>query len=81
MHACSLQYLECLRNCKLHARLREAHERMRSLFPLSEHLWTEWVNDELSQVKDADDVDWIQALFAKATQDYLSVNLWCSYLE
>lgn len=75
------QYLELLRKCQLHARLRAAHERMASIFPLSENLWTEWVNDELSQVKGPDDVQRILALFERATKDYLSVTLWCSYLE
>lgn len=75
------QYIEVLRRCKLHARLRAAHEAMSALFPLSEQLWTEWVNDELAQVSSGEDIQRIEALFEKATKDYMSVNLWCSYLE
>jgi hypothetical protein len=75
------QYVELLRRCGLHARLRAAHERMASLFPLSEALWTDWVNDELGQVSSHEDIERIRALFAQATGDYLSVNLWCQYLE
>jgi hypothetical protein len=75
------QYIEVLRKCKLNVQLQSAHERMGSLFPLSEQLWTEWVNDELAQVQGPEDVQRIQGLFDRATQDYLSVGLWCSYLE
>jgi hypothetical protein len=44
------QYVELLRKCGLTTQLRAAHERMAALFPLSEQLWMEWVNDELAQV-------------------------------
>ncbi len=81
-HACvPLQYIEVLRKCKLNVQLRSAHERMSGLFPLSEQLWMEWVNDELAQVQSAEDIARVQGLFDQAVQDYLSVGLWCSYLE
>ncbi|KAG1673451.1 hypothetical protein FOA52_002217 [Chlamydomonas sp. UWO 241] len=76
-----VQYVELLRRCGLHFRLRAAHERMASLFPLSEALWTDWANDELGRVSSHEDIERIQALFAQATGDYLSVNLWCQYLD
>lgn len=44
------QYIGLLRQARLKARLRSAHERMADLFPLSEQLWLDWVNDELEQV-------------------------------
>lgn len=54
---------------------------MASLFPLSEQLWLDWVNDELGRVSTHEDIERIEGLFGKATQDYLSVKIWCSYLE
>jgi len=45
-----MQYIGLLRQAKLRARLRSAYERMASLFPLTERLWVDWVNDELEQV-------------------------------
>ncbi len=54
---------------------------MASLFPLSEQLWSDWVNDELAQVQSHEDVRRIQALFARAVQDYFSISIWVSYLE
>ena len=77
----SSQYVTLLRKCGLRERLREGHERMASLFPLSEQLWSDWVNDELAQVQGHEDVHRIQALFARAVQDYFSINIWVSYLE
>ncbi|GAX74832.1 hypothetical protein CEUSTIGMA_g2278.t1 [Chlamydomonas eustigma] len=76
-----IKYIELLRTSNLRVQLRAAHERMSTLFPLSEQLWMEWVNDELAQVESLEDILRIQNLFQKATQDYFSVNLWCSYIE
>ena len=76
-----MQYVELLRKCNLTTQLRAAHERMAGLFPLSEQLWTEWVNDELAAVEGSEDIARIQVLFDRATKDYFSVAIWCSYLE
>ena len=59
-HGHPMQYVELLRKCGLGAQLRTAHERMADLFPLSEQLWMEWVNDELAQVAGVEDVARIQ---------------------
>lgn len=45
-----LQYIKLLRDAKLRARLRTAHEAMAELFPLNEQQWLDWINDELEQV-------------------------------
>ncbi len=81
MHAAG-QLIELCRKCRLAERLRSAQERMSSHFPLTESLWLAWVNDELGQgLEGAEDVQRISALFARATQDYLSPAIWVAYLE
>jgi len=45
-----VQYINLLRQARLRTRLRSAHERMASLFPLTEQLWLDWINDELEMV-------------------------------
>ena len=35
----------------------------------------------LLQVSSAEDIGRIQGLFARATKDYLSINIWEQYLE
>ncbi|KAL6765001.1 hypothetical protein V8C86DRAFT_2467165 [Haematococcus lacustris] len=76
-----VQYVTLLRQLKLRARLRAAHEAMASLFPLTEQLWLDWVNDELEQVKGEEEVAYICTLFRRATQDYLSIDVWKQYCE
>eukprot|EP00798_Chlamydomonas_sp_ICE-L_P021550 gene21550-28543_t len=76
-----IEYIALLRKCRLRERLCEAHEKMADHFPLSEQLWTEWVNDELKHVESTEDVQRIQKLFGRAVKDYFSVTLWISYLE
>ncbi|KAF5828241.1 hypothetical protein DUNSADRAFT_17991 [Dunaliella salina] len=75
-----IEYIGLLRQAKLRARLRSAYERMASLFPMTEQLWLDWVNDELEQVRSEEDIDRIQHIFQQATQDYLSTNIWSQYL-
>lgn len=80
-HHTSPQLIDLCRKCHLSARLRAAHERMASSFPLSESLWLAWVNDELGQLEGQEDIDRLVTLFERATQDYLSVDIWAAYLE
>lgn len=76
-----LQLLELLRKCKLRARLRSARQRMHGLFPFNETQWMDWVNDEMETISSQEDIDRIKQLFQLATQDYMTVTIWESYLE
>lgn len=65
-------------------RLRDAREAMHGLFPLSEGLWLDWINDELEAAAsdgDGGDLSYVKALYGAAVEDYLSVDLWVAYLE
>ncbi|KAJ3027613.1 UNVERIFIED_CONTAM: Splicing factor [Siphonaria sp. JEL0065] len=64
---------------------------MQSLFPLTEELWTDWLNDEIDQLKavfsggiDGEDLKdkgtAVLGLFEAAVGDYLSIPLWVKYL-
>ena len=41
-----LQYVQLLRKLKMHSKLRTARQSMQQLYPLTEELWLEWLNDE-----------------------------------
>jgi hypothetical protein len=75
------QYIELLRRVRLKARLRAARERMAAAFPLNEEQWRAWIDDEVAGLRSADDVARVRGLYARAVKDYLSVELWASYLE
>lgn len=50
---------------------------MRENFPLTEHLWVEWLDDEAPATSCAEMVQ----LFELAVGDYLSIPIWHKYLE
>lgn len=77
----ALQLINTLRRCKLKARLSEARQRMQKLFPLNEHLWLDWINDSMASISTEADAEALKQLFQLATQDYVSVNIWESYLQ
>lgn len=54
---------------------------MQKLFPLSEQLWLDWINDSMANISTAEDAEALKQLFQLATQDYMSVNIWESYLQ
>jgi hypothetical protein len=72
-----LQYIAVLRKGKLKERLKGARRAMQERFPLTEQLWTEWLDDESS----ASSPEETTQLFQMAIGDYLSVPLWRKYLE
>jgi RNA recognition motif-containing protein len=65
-------------------------EQLASLFPLGENIWIEWIEDEeASMTREGGKwtfsaFDRMQTLFTKATNDYLSINLflkWADFME
>jgi hypothetical protein len=76
-----LQLINTLRRCKLKARLSEARQRMQKLFPLNEQLWLDWINDSMASISTEADAEALKQLFQLATHDYVSVNIWESYLQ
>lgn len=60
-------------------KIRQARERMRKLFPLSEQLWLQWIGDEM--LLNSEDKELIKKLFEAAVSDYLSVRVWLEYCK
>lgn len=75
------QYISLLREAKLRARLRAAHEALAERFPLAPALWLAWVSDQLGCVDGPEDVEYVLGLLRRATQDYLDVDVWAMYLQ
>ncbi|KAJ3190926.1 Squamous cell carcinoma antigen recognized by T-cells 3 [Irineochytrium annulatum] len=64
--------------------LRAAREQMQSLFPLTDELWMEWLEDEKNKANAAGDEEsrrGVMEVYAVAVQDYLSIPLWKDYAE
>lgn len=52
-------------------KIRHARERFSQYFPLTEALWTEWIQEELSYVSTAEEASKVVALFERGVKDYL----------
>ncbi|KAJ3638700.1 hypothetical protein MTP99_002045 [Tenebrio molitor] len=61
--------------------MRLAYERFHEYFPLTPEIWLAWINDEKKLASSESEVKHIFALFDKAVEDYLSVNLWVEYAQ
>ncbi|XP_033115264.1 squamous cell carcinoma antigen recognized by T-cells 3-like isoform X2 [Anneissia japonica] len=62
-------------------KLRDARNAMAKIFPLSEDLWLEWVQDEVKLASSEDDKQMVLEVLDRAVSDYLSVDLWLEYCQ
>ncbi|XP_021888204.1 squamous cell carcinoma antigen recognized by T-cells 3 isoform X2 [Carica papaya] len=76
-----VQYIKILRKMSELEKLREAREAMSALFPLSPAMWQEWTKDEASLSTRPEALSAIEKLYERGLSDYLSVSLWCDYLN
>ncbi|GKV31604.1 hypothetical protein SLEP1_g40281 [Rubroshorea leprosula] len=76
-----IRYIKLLRTMGELDKLRQARETMSALFPLSPEMWQEWAKDEASHSSGPVIPAVIENLYERGTSDYLSVSLWCDYLN
>lgn len=76
-----VQYIRALRKKGEIEKLRLAREVMSELFPLSPTMWQEWAKDETSLTSGPESFSAIENLYERGLFDYLSVPLWCDYLN
>ncbi|XP_069850755.1 squamous cell carcinoma antigen recognized by T-cells 3 isoform X1 [Dipodomys merriami] len=60
-------------------KVRAARQKMSEIFPLTEELWLEWLQDEVSMAADGQDREHVYQLFERAVQDYICPNIWLEY--
>ncbi|GMP39582.1 hypothetical protein CsSME_00010359 [Camellia sinensis var. sinensis] len=76
-----VQYIRVLRKKGDIEKLRKAREAMSELFPLSPAMWQEWAKDETSLSSGPESFPAIEKLYERGVYNYLSVSLWCDYLN
>ncbi|KAG0071367.1 Squamous cell carcinoma antigen recognized by T-cells 3, partial [Podila epicladia] len=76
-----IQLITLLKSAAMFEELRAAREAMSAVFPLSEELWLQWINDESNMAASEDEKENVLNLYERATTDYLSVAIWKSYTE
>eukprot|EP00795_Rhopilema_esculentum_P015566 gene15566-6831_t len=60
---------------------RKARECMSEIFPLTEELWLEWINDEKPLASLPAQRNYMESLLQKAVKDYQSVRVWIEYCQ
>ncbi|KAK9167828.1 hypothetical protein Scep_003019 [Stephania cephalantha] len=76
-----LNYIKLLRKRDDIDKLRQARESMAAIFPLTPSMWQEWANDEATLSTGIKAFATIEQLYERGQHDYLSVSLWCDYLN
>lgn len=76
-----VQYIKLLRKLGEINKLRKARDLMSQIFPLTPKMWQEWANDEATLSSGPEAVPAIEKLYERGVSDYLSVPLWCDYLN
>ncbi|KAL5993200.1 hypothetical protein ACLOJK_014123 [Asimina triloba] len=74
-------YIRALRKLGHLEKLRKARESMNALFPLSPTMWREWAKDETSLSAGPESLAAVEKLYERGVQEYLSVLLWCDYVN
>ncbi|KAF8934884.1 Splicing factor [Haplosporangium gracile] len=75
------QLIALLKSADMFEELREAREAMNKIYPLSEDLWLDWINDEVNMATSEDEKRHVLSLYERATTEYLSIKIWKSYVD
>ncbi|KAF9541032.1 RNA-binding protein 4F [Mortierella hygrophila] len=75
------QLISLLKGADMFEELREAREAMNKIYPLSEDLWMDWINDEVNMATSGDEKRHVLSLYERATTEYLSIKIWKSYVD
>ncbi|KAG2237017.1 hypothetical protein INT48_001784 [Thamnidium elegans] len=76
-----VQLIETLKQADLPNELEQARINMHKVFPLTEALWLEWINDTKKEADTEEGREKLMALYNQAQEDYLSIEIWKSYVE
>ncbi|RUS17063.1 hypothetical protein BC937DRAFT_90468 [Endogone sp. FLAS-F59071] len=76
-----VQLIQALRRAAMFDELRTAREQMHKIFPMSEALWLEWIEDEKRMASNKEGKEHIVTLFKKALDDYISIPIWVAYIN
>ncbi|XP_042009943.1 squamous cell carcinoma antigen recognized by T-cells 3-like [Salvia splendens] len=76
-----VQYIKALRKQGELEKLSQAREAMSSLFPLTPDMWREWAKDQTTISTSLEALPQIEKLYERGVSDYMSVDLWCDYLN
>ncbi|KAF9100385.1 RNA-binding protein 4F [Mortierella sp. GBA35] len=75
------QLIAFLKSADMFEELRQAREAMNKIYPLSEELWKDWIEDEANMATSEDEKRHVLSLYERATSEYLSIKIWKAYID
>ncbi|KAM4616482.1 squamous cell carcinoma antigen recognized by T-cells 3 isoform 2-T2 [Polymixia lowei] len=78
---CHVDLIKLLRQEGELSRLRRARQKMSELFPLTEEIWLDWLNDESRLTEEEPNREKVYELFERAVKDYICPDIWLEYAQ
>ncbi|KAG0206204.1 RNA-binding protein 4F [Mortierella sp. NVP41] len=75
------QLIAFLKSADMFEELRQAREAMNKIYPLSEELWKDWIEDEANMATSEDEKRHVLSLYERAISEYLSIKIWKAYID
>ncbi|CEP13308.1 hypothetical protein [Parasitella parasitica] len=75
-----VKYIELLKQLDFQEQLEEARYAMHDIYPLTEKLWLDWINDAKKDTS-VEGQTKLLSLYNHSEQDYLSINIWKDYVD
>ncbi|KAH8554229.1 hypothetical protein BGW37DRAFT_246875 [Umbelopsis sp. PMI_123] len=76
-----VQLIQALRQVDMAEELEATRQRMREIYPLTEAMWLEWIQDVKAISHDPENRERVKTLYLEAAEDYLSIPIWKSYVD
>ncbi|KAG1223481.1 hypothetical protein G6F35_004635 [Rhizopus arrhizus] len=76
-----VQLIDLLKQTDLPEQLEDARLAMHDIYPLSENLWLDWINDAKKEATSEEGERRLLHLYDEAEKDYFSIDIWKSYTE
>ncbi|KAI9487192.1 MAG: hypothetical protein EXX96DRAFT_69472 [Benjaminiella poitrasii] len=76
-----IRFIELLKQLELPDQLEVARISMHDVFPLSEALWLDWINDTKKEANTPEGETKLFKLYNEAQEDYQSIVIWKDYVD
>ncbi|CAO3625441.1 unnamed protein product [Cunninghamella echinulata] len=74
-----IKLIDLLKQVEMNEQLESAREAMHDIYPLSEQMWLDWINDTKKEADTEEGESKLRNLYEEAEKDYLSIPIWESY--
>ncbi|KAI9493907.1 hypothetical protein BDB00DRAFT_821201 [Zychaea mexicana] len=76
-----VRLIELLQQMSMEDELERAREQMHEVYPLSEDMWLDWINDLKKKENTEEKQERLRWLYVEATRDYFSIPIWESFVD